>query len=259
MSGVGMTYSRRCKRVPQRGTRASPAPVRRLLRFAEGVAQTRWRPAGLRRFGDGAELHRVRSRAGSVVAAEPARVVGGGHLAWFVLDPVAEVDLAAIYASYRDDGSGRAAHDPAMMVALFMYAYAIGFRSWLAIERRCYERRVPVITVIRAPITRRSRAFGSATRPRSPTCSARCWAVRAQRPGEGGRRGGRRHQDRRGGHASRQRSYDQIAREILEEAARIDAAEDDLFGDVRGDELPEGFAPAAIAARCSRGQAGAGS
>ena len=51
------------------------------------------------------------------------------HLAWFVLDAVAEMDLAAFYASYRDDGWGRAAHDPAMMVALFVYAYAIGVRS----------------------------------------------------------------------------------------------------------------------------------
>jgi hypothetical protein len=35
------------------------------------------------------------------------------------------------------------------------------------------------------------------------------------------------------------RSYEQIAREILEEAGRIDAAEDELHGDARGDELPE--------------------
>jgi hypothetical protein len=37
------------------------------------------------------------------------------------------------------------------------------------------------------------------------------------------------------------RDYAQIAREILEEAARIDAAEDELFGEARGDELPEGL------------------
>ena len=42
------------------------------------------------------------------------------HLAWFVLDAVAEMDLAAFRASYREDGHGRAAHDPAMMVALFV-------------------------------------------------------------------------------------------------------------------------------------------
>jgi hypothetical protein len=37
------------------------------------------------------------------------------------------------------------------------------------------------------------------------------------------------------------RSYEQIAHEILEEAARIDEAEDALFGEDRGDELPEGL------------------
>jgi hypothetical protein len=33
--------------------------------------------------------------------------------------------------------------------------------------------------------------------------------------------------------------YEQLARKILEEAAEIDAAEDELYGDKRGDELPE--------------------
>ena len=47
-----------------------------------------------------------------------------GHLAWFVIDAVAELDLSAFYGAYRADGHGRAAHDPAMMVALLLYAYA---------------------------------------------------------------------------------------------------------------------------------------
>ena len=34
------------------------------------------------------------------------------------------------------------------------------------------------------------------------------------------------------------RDYEQLAREILEEADAVDAAEDERFGDVRGDELP---------------------
>ena len=33
--------------------------------------------------------------------------------------------------------------------------------------------------------------------------------------------------------------YEQLAREIIEEAKAIDAAEDELYGDARGDELPE--------------------
>src|SRR5215204_6077367 len=61
------------------------------------------------------------------------------HLAWFVIDAVVEMDLAAFYASYRADGHGRTAHDPAMMVALLLYVYAIGERSSRRIERRCSE------------------------------------------------------------------------------------------------------------------------
>ena len=30
------------------------------------------------------------------------------HLAWFVIDAVAVMDTAALYASYREDGHGRA-------------------------------------------------------------------------------------------------------------------------------------------------------
>jgi transposase len=52
-----------------------------------------------------------------------------GHLAWFVIDAVAQLDLTAFYAAYRVDGHGRRAHDPAMMVALLLYGYAIGERS----------------------------------------------------------------------------------------------------------------------------------
>jgi hypothetical protein len=35
-----------------------------------------------------------------------------GHLAWFVIDAVAQLDLSGFYAAYRADGHGRAAHDP---------------------------------------------------------------------------------------------------------------------------------------------------
>src|SRR5690349_3247544 len=60
-----------------------------------------------------------------------------GHLAWFVLDVVDELDLDAFYRDYRADGHGRPAHDPAFMVALVLYAFATGTRSAREIERRC--------------------------------------------------------------------------------------------------------------------------
>jgi transposase len=51
-----------------------------------------------------------------------------GHLAWFVIDAVAALDLRLFYVVYRDNGQGRAAHDPAVMVALLLYGYALGER-----------------------------------------------------------------------------------------------------------------------------------
>src|SRR3954463_4857017 len=61
------------------------------------------------------------------------------HLAWFVIDAVAEMDLDAFYAGYRVDGRCRPPYDPAMMVALLLYAYARGIRSSRVIERGCDE------------------------------------------------------------------------------------------------------------------------
>ena len=61
------------------------------------------------------------------------------HLAWFVLDAVEEMDLRAFYGDYRQDGWGGAAHDPATMVALLLYAYCVGVRSSRQIERACHH------------------------------------------------------------------------------------------------------------------------
>jgi len=62
-----------------------------------------------------------------------------GHLAWFVIDAVDQMDLTAFYTAYRRDGRERAAHEPSMMVALLLYSYARGERSSRRIERRCVE------------------------------------------------------------------------------------------------------------------------
>ena len=58
------------------------------------------------------------------------------HLAFFVLDVVAELDLAAFYADYRSDGRGGAAYDPALVLAVLVYAYCVGEHSSRRIERR---------------------------------------------------------------------------------------------------------------------------
>jgi transposase len=58
-------------------------------------------------------------------------------LVWHVLDVVAELDLEAFYARYRMNGQGAAAYDPAMMIAVLVYAHAVGVKSSRAIERAC--------------------------------------------------------------------------------------------------------------------------
>jgi transposase len=58
-------------------------------------------------------------------------------LVWLVLDAVEQIDLAAVTGAYRGDGQGRPAYDPALMVALLLFAYCHGVRSSREIERRC--------------------------------------------------------------------------------------------------------------------------
>src|SRR5437763_16380662 len=61
------------------------------------------------------------------------------HLVWTVLGAVDQMDLDRFREGYRLGGSGRAPYDPAMLVALILYAYARGNRSSRQIERACLE------------------------------------------------------------------------------------------------------------------------
>ena len=65
------------------------------------------------------------------------------HFSWFVLEAVEQLDLSAFHAAYRDDGWGRQAYDPALLLALLLplllYAYCEGERSSRRTERRCRE------------------------------------------------------------------------------------------------------------------------
>jgi len=162
------------------------------------------------------------------------------HLAWFVLDAVDAIDLSAFLAAYRVDGHGRAAHDPAMMVALLLYAYAIGERSSRRIERRCLEDvAVRVICANQAPdhctIARFRQRHESALGELFGEVLGLCAEAGLVSVGVIAIDGTKVHANA-SQHATR--DYEQIAREILEEAGRVDAEEDERFGEQRGDELP---------------------
>jgi transposase len=164
-----------------------------------------------------------------------------GHLAWFVLDAVAGMDLSGFYGAYRDDGVGRRAYDPSMMVALLLYGYSRGVRSARKIERACVEDvAFKMIAMLEMPdhatiarfVERHERALGELFGQVLGLC-AQAGLVR---PGVVAIDG-----TRLAGNASRESTLDfgAIAREIIEEAKAIDAAEDELYGEARGDELPE--------------------
>src|SRR5687767_8609147 len=167
--------------------------------------------------------------------------VSEGHLVWTVLDAVAELDLSRIYADYRDDGRGRPAYEPSMMVALLLYAYARGNRSSRGIERACVEDVADrVVTGNLAPDhstiaefrCRHERPLGEVFSGVLGLC-ARAGLVSVGVVAIDG--------TKMAANASSDanRDFGQIAREILAEAAAIDAREDELYGDQRGDELPE--------------------
>lgn len=59
------------------------------------------------------------------------------HLVWFVLDVVSMVNTKAFDARHPNDGVGRPAYDPEMMLALLVYAYCSGIRSSRRIEAAC--------------------------------------------------------------------------------------------------------------------------
>jgi transposase len=162
------------------------------------------------------------------------------HLAWFVLDVVEAMDLRAFLVGYREDGWGRAAHDPAMMVALLLYVYAIGERSSRRIERRCRDDvAVRVITANQAPdhttIARFRQRHEAALGELFGEVLALCAEAGLVKVGVVAIDGTKVHANA-SQHANR--DYEQLAREILDEAAEVDRLEDEQFGEARGDELP---------------------
>jgi len=82
-----------------------------------------------------------------------------GHLVWFILDAVDQLDLSSFLRRYRSDGWGRAAYPPQMMVALSLYAYCTGIRSSRKIEQACQENVAFKVITGGATISRFRRKF----------------------------------------------------------------------------------------------------
>jgi len=166
-----------------------------------------------------------------------------GHLARFVVALVERLDLSAFYGAYRADGSGRAAHDPAMMVALLLFCYAVGVRSSRVIERRCVEDvACRFVAANRAPdhvtINRFRARFADALSGLFGELLALCAQAGMVSVGVVAIDSTKLAADASLGANRNYEGLQAEAKRILEQAAAIDAAEDELYGDKRGDELP---------------------
>ena len=166
------------------------------------------------------------------------------HLAWFIVDVVAELDLSGFYRSLRTDGRGGASYHPQVMLGVLLYAYCMGERSSRRIEQRlCDDVAFRVIAANQQPdhatLARFRRRHQDAIAGVFTQVVALCIAEGLVQAGVVAIDGTKIEADVSVGSSVTRR---QIVDEILEEAEAVDAAEDLEYGDRRGDELPEEWA-----------------
>lgn len=166
------------------------------------------------------------------------------HLAYFVLDVIAELDLSEFYADYRDDGRGGAAYDPMTVLATLLYAYCVGEHSSRRIERRLQE---DVAFRVVAANQQMDHATLARFRRRHEEAIAglfcqvlglcvRAGLVAAKVVSIDGTK------LEANASAWSNRTRRQLVEEVLAEAERTDAEEDRRFGAARGDEMPADWA-----------------
>jgi transposase len=175
-----------------------------------------------------------------------------GHLAWFILDVVDQIDLAPFYRAHRDDGHGHPADDPKLLLGVLLYGYCLGVRSSRHIERRCHEdiafrvlaaNQLPDHVTIARFRARHEQALAGFLVESLRLCAAAGMVKVGTVALDGSKLAGNA-ADRAN------RTLDRLEREvaeILRQAADADRREDAEYGDARGDELPE-----ALASKASR-------
>jgi transposase len=170
-----------------------------------------------------------------------------GHLVWFVLDVVERVDTSVLHTRHPNNGPGRRAYDPEMLLALLIYAYCGGVRSSRRIERLCeVDVAFRVICAGHVPdhttIARFRQDYDQIGQQLFVDVLELCAAAGLVRVGLVAVDG-----TKMAAVAAKKanRTRAQLEAEVeamFDEARSVDEAEDRLFGDARGDELPEDLA-----------------
>jgi transposase len=166
-----------------------------------------------------------------------------GHLAWFVLDVVDQLDLAPFYRAHRDDGHGHPAYHPKALPGVLLYAYAVGVRSSRQIERRLTEdvafrvlaaNQTPDHVTIARFRVRHERALAGFLVASLKLCAA-AGMVRVGTVALDGTKLAGNAAER--ANRTQEKLKEEVA-EILRQAAEADQRDDLAHGDARGDELP---------------------
>lgn len=169
------------------------------------------------------------------------------HLVWFVLDVVDKVDTSGLHACHPNDGVGRRAYDPDMLLALLVYAYCTGVRSARQIERLCeVDVAFRVICANLAPDHTTVARFRQDQQDQAVRlftdvlllCAAAGLASVGVIAVDGTKMAANASLK---ANRTRERIETEI-RAMFADAEAVDADEDRLFGDARGDELPADLA-----------------
>jgi len=175
-----------------------------------------------------------------------------GHLAYFVLEVVRELDLAAIEAViHKKDPRGERPYSPRMMTSLILYAYCTGTFSSRKIERGSFEDvalRViaggshPHWTTINGFRLQHRVALADLFTQVLKMCTRSGLRTLGHVALDGSKVQANASKHKAMSYGRMKDEEKRLAAEVealLQRAEEVDAAEDDEFGDTRGDELPE--------------------
>ena len=178
------------------------------------------------------------------------------HLARFISETVDQMDLSALKSAYRANGQGSAAYHPAMMVKILLYAYCIGIPSSRKIARALIDDvafrwlaagNFPDFRTISEFRRRHLKALQNLF----PQILLLCKASGLVKAGVIALDGTK---VKANASLGRNKTYEQLSREekrlkkkvkaLFAQAEKKDREEDRLYGNRRGDELPEDLSTA---------------
>lgn len=172
------------------------------------------------------------------------------HLVHFIDEVVEELELSGIYESYREN-RGYPPYEPKMMVKVWLYAYCLGIRSSRKVEKALQEHvgfrflaanQQPKYWTLNDFRSRHAEALG-AFFEQSVHMADRAGLIKLEQVAIDGTKikaNASKHSAMSYGRMSIEESrLREDIEQYLRECDETDAAEDELYGSRRGDELPE--------------------